>query len=136
MISSLVFGFIWDDVYPFCIFSFRGEDFAGHDVRPGPGPGPGPGLRGREAYTIVVYGSEYKKMVEYCGSVGEFIFELGEKELVLYLIFMSKSGVFESQMEKALSVVINVRKQLLKEGAPRAGSDTREGGVPGRWIAT
>ena len=71
-----------------------------------------------------------------CGNVGVFIFELGEKELVLYLIFMSKSGVFESQMEEALSVVINVRKQLLKEGAPRAGSDTREGGVPGRWIAT
>ena len=72
-------------------------------------------LRGREASTIVVYGSEYKKRVEYCGNVGEFIFELREKELVLYLIFMSKSGVFESQMEEALSVVINVRKQLLKE---------------------
>ena len=121
VISSLMFGFIWDDVYPFCIFSFRGEDFVGRDVRPGSGPGPGPGpgsgsgLRGREASTIVVYGSEYKKRVEYCGNVGEFIFELGEKELVLYLIFMSKSGVFESQMEEALSVVINVRKQLLKE---------------------
>ena len=103
----------WDDVYPFCIFSFRGEDFAGHDARPGSWPFYY--LRGREASTIVVYGSEYKKMVEYCGNVGEFIFELGEKELVLYLIFMSKSGVFESQMEEALSVVINVRKQLLKE---------------------
>ena len=54
-------------------------------------------------------------MVEYCGNVGEFILELDEKELVLYLIFMSKSGVFESQMEEALSVVINVRKQLLEE---------------------
>ena len=120
VISSLMFGCIWDDVYPFCIFSFRGEDFVGRDVRPGPGPGPGPGsgsgLRGREASTIVMYGSEYKKMVEYCGNVGEFIFELGEKELVLYLIFMSKSGVFESQMEEALSVVINVRKQLLLLG--------------------
>ena len=62
-----------------------------------------------------MYGSKYKKMVGYCGIVGEVIFELGEKELVLYLIFMAKSGVFESQMKEALSVVINVRKQLLKE---------------------
>ena len=66
-----------------------------------------------------MYGSEYKKMVEYCGNVGEFIFELGEKELVLYLIFMSKSGVFESQMEETLSVVINVRKGIIEQKLKR-----------------
>ena len=90
-------------------------------------------LRGREASTIVVYGSEYKKLVEYCENAGESIFELGEKELMLYLIFRSKSGVSESQMKQALSVVtliyevcgfespsksslvINVKKGIIKQ---------------------
>ena len=90
-------------------------------------------LRGREASTIIVYGGEYRRLVEYCKNAGEFIFELGEKELMLYLIFRSKSGVSEAQMKQALSVVlliyevcgfespsksslvINVKKGILKQ---------------------
>ena len=90
-------------------------------------------LQGREASTITVYGSEYRKLVEYCENAGESIFELGEKEVMLYLIFRSKSGVSESQMKQALSVVtliyevcgfespsksslvINVKKGILKQ---------------------
>ena len=124
VISSLMFGFIWDDVYPFCIFSFRGEDFVGRDVRPGSGPGPGPGpgsgsgLRGREASTIVVYGSEYKEMVEYCENAGQ------------------RGCLRVSDEANALRGHQREEAAAGGEGAPRVGSGTREGDVPGRWIAT
>jgi len=90
-------------------------------------------LRGREASTIVTYGSEYRKLIEYCENAGESIFELGEREVMLYLIFRSKSGVSESQMKQVLSVVtliyevcgfespsksslvINVKKGIIKQ---------------------
>ena len=51
-----------------------------------------------------MYGSEYKRLVEYCKDAGESVFELGEKELMVYLIFRSKSGVSEPQLKQALAV--------------------------------
>ena len=62
-------------------------------------------LQGREASTIGVYGSEYKRLAEYCKDAGESIFELGEKEVMVYLISRSKSGVSEAQLKQALAVV-------------------------------
>ena len=62
-------------------------------------------LRGREASTIGVYGGEYKRLAEYCRDSGKSIFELGEIEVLAYLIFRSKSGVSEAQMKQALAVV-------------------------------
>ena len=94
-------------------------------------------LRGREASTIVVYGGEYKKMVEYCENAGEFIFELGEKEVMLYLIVGSKSGVFESQMKQTLSVVSNVKKGIIKQKLKRrdvkVGRRWRSRRCPATW---
>ena len=62
-------------------------------------------LQGREASTIGVYGSEYKRLAEYCKDAGESIFELGEKEVMVYLISRSKSGVSEAQLKQALAAV-------------------------------
>ena len=62
-------------------------------------------LRGREASTIGVYGGEYRRLAEYCKDAGKSIFELGEKEVMLYLISRSKSGVSEAQLKQALAVV-------------------------------
>ena len=62
-------------------------------------------LQGREASTIGAYGSEYKRLAEYCKDAGESIFELGEKEVMAYLISRSKSGVSEAQLKQALAVV-------------------------------
>ena len=59
-------------------------------------------LQGREASTIGVYGSKYNRLVEYCKDAGESIFKLGEKEVMVYLISRSKSGVSEAQMKQAL----------------------------------
>ena len=62
-------------------------------------------LQGREASTIGVYGAEYKRLVKYCKDAGESIFGLGEREIMVYLIFRSKSGVSEAQMKQTLAVV-------------------------------
>ena len=62
-------------------------------------------LRGREASTIGVYAGEYKRLAEYCRDFGKSIFELGENEVMAYLIFRSKSGVSEAQMKQALAVL-------------------------------
>ena len=53
-------------------------------------------LRGREASTISVYGSEYKRLGEYCKDASELIFGLAEKEVMVCLISRSKSGVSEA----------------------------------------
>ena len=50
---------------------------------------------GREASSIVTFGSKYKKLVQGCESAAKSLFEFDEKEFVLYLIFGSKTGILE-----------------------------------------
>ena len=90
-------------------------------------------LRGREASTLGVYGTEYKRLVKYCVSSAKSVFEFDEVELMAYLVARSKEGISEGQMKQALSVValifeacgwpspsksplvIGVKKAILKE---------------------
>ena len=83
-------------VYPFCICSFvvktaleGGSSAEARELATFY-------LQGKEASMIGVYGSEYKRLVEYCKDASELIFGLAEKEVMVCLISRSKSGVSEA----------------------------------------
>ena len=62
-------------------------------------------LRGREASTIGVYNTEYKKLVAYCVKFGKSLCGFRERDVIAYLIFRFKQEVSESQLKQVLSVI-------------------------------